>query len=117
MFQNLPLPAAQEFSDSSSGVTLYSIMKNDGVLSFSPERWTKVVLQERTVVGSVYRLPWYIVQRGAVLPHQCHTPQRISSSQHIVQGALCLDEENRDASIHLIDTASLVRMSEPRFHS
>ena len=32
-----------------------------------------------------------------------------------MQGALSLDEENWDASIHLISVSSLVRMSEPRF--
>ena len=32
MFQDLPLPAAQEFRDSSSGVTLNIFMKNDGLL-------------------------------------------------------------------------------------
>ena len=42
MFQNLPLTAAQEVHDSSSGVTLCIVMKNVGVLyhqvpSFSPE--------------------------------------------------------------------------------
>ena len=46
MFQNLPLPAAQETHDS-SGVTPCIVMKNDGVVyhkmsSFSPERWTKL---------------------------------------------------------------------------
>ena len=61
MFQNLPLPEAQEVRDSSSVVTPFIVMKNDGVLyhqvsSFSPKRWTNVVLQERAVVASVYRL-------------------------------------------------------------
>ena len=61
--QNPPLLAAQEARDSSSGVTPCIVMKNDRVLyhqvsSFSPERWTKVVLQERAVVCSVYSLPW-----------------------------------------------------------
>ena len=51
MFQNLPLQAAQNVRDSSSGVTPSIIMENDGVLyhqvsSSSPERWTKVGLQE-----------------------------------------------------------------------
>ena len=59
MFQNLALPAAQEVRDSNSAVTSSIVMKNDGVLyhqvsSFSPERWTVVLLQERAVVGSVY---------------------------------------------------------------
>ena len=53
MFQNLPLPAAQEVHDSSSGVTTCIVMKNDGIVyhqvsCFSPERWMNVVLQERT---------------------------------------------------------------------
>ena len=57
MFQILPLPAAQEVRDGSSGMTLCIVMKNDGVLyhqvsSFSPECWAKVVLQKRSVVGS-----------------------------------------------------------------
>ncbi|KAJ4433924.1 hypothetical protein ANN_16238 [Periplaneta americana] len=47
--QNLPLPAASEVRGSSSGVTPWIFMKNDGVLhhqvsSFSPESWTKVVV-------------------------------------------------------------------------
>ena len=62
MFQNLPLPAAQEVRDSSD-VPFCIVMKNDGVLyhqvsSFSPEHWTKVVVQERAAVGIVYCLPW-----------------------------------------------------------
>ena len=32
-----------------------------------------------------------------------------------MQGALSLDEKNRDVSIHLISVLSLVHMSEPRF--
>ena len=57
-----PLTVAPEVRDSSNGVTPCIVMKNDGVLyhqvsSFSPEGWTKVVLQERAVVGSVYHLP------------------------------------------------------------
>ena len=62
MFQNLPLPAGQEVRDSSSGVTACIVMKNDEILyhlvsSFSPDRWMKVILQERAAIGSVYRLP------------------------------------------------------------
>ena len=62
MFQNLPLPVAQEVRDSSS-VTPCIAMKNDGVLyhqvsSFSPECWMKVVLQEHAALGSIYHLPW-----------------------------------------------------------
>ena len=68
-----------EVCNSCSGVTPCIVMKNDGVLyhqvlSFSPEHWTKVVLQEHAAVGrglsSVLE-----VQHGAVPPHQCHTPQ------------------------------------------
>ena len=64
MFQNLPLPAAQDVLDSSSGVTPCIVVKKDGVLyhllpSFSPERWTTVVLQDCVVVGSDYRLVQY----------------------------------------------------------
>ena len=63
MFQNIPLPAAHEVSDSSSGVTPCIVMKSGVVLyhevsSFSAEHWTKVKLQECVVVGSVYHLPW-----------------------------------------------------------
>ena len=62
MFQNLPLPEVQKVRDSSSGVTPCIVMENGGVLyhqvsSFSPECWTKVLLHERVVVGSVYSLP------------------------------------------------------------
>ena len=71
MFQNISLPAAQKVRDKISGVTPCIVMKNEWVLyhqvsSFSPEHWTKVVLQERALVGS-FALK---VQRGAVLPHQ-----------------------------------------------
>ena len=87
MFQNFPLPAAQEVCDSSS-VTPFIVMKNDGVLyhqasSFSPEHWMKVFLPECAVVGSVYHLPW----RHNVMqcyPHQCHMPEWTSPTQHIV---------------------------------
>ncbi|KAJ4438066.1 hypothetical protein ANN_14005 [Periplaneta americana] len=52
-----------EVLDSSSGVTPCIGMKNDGILyhqvsSFSPEDWTKVVLQEPAVVVRVCRLLW-----------------------------------------------------------
>ena len=54
MFQNFLLPAAQEVRDCSSGLAPSIVMKNDVFLyhkvSFSAERWTKVVLQKRTVV-------------------------------------------------------------------
>ena len=118
MFQNIPLPAAQEVRHSSSGVTPCIIMRNDGVLyhqvsSFSPERWTKVVLQERAVVGSVYSLPWRysVVQCYSIIVLR-HNEYHLHS---IVEGALSLDEENRDASIHLIGVSSLVRMGESEF--
>ena len=83
MFQNLPLLAAQEVHDSSS-VTPSIVMKNDGVLYhqvslFSPECWSKVVLQKLAVVGSVYHLPW----RYSMV-HQCHMPQWTSPSQHFL---------------------------------
>ena len=63
LFQNLPLPAAHAVRDSSSGVTTCIVMMNDGIMchqvsTFCLELWTKVLLQERAVVGSVYRLPW-----------------------------------------------------------
>ena len=55
MFQNLPLPAAQEVRDSSSGVTPCIVMINDRLLyhqvsSFSPESmWLRFLHQsERT---------------------------------------------------------------------
>ena len=56
IFQNIPLPAAQDVRDSSSGITPCIVMKNDGVLnhqvsSFSPEQRTKVVLQECAVIA------------------------------------------------------------------
>ena len=88
MFQNLPLPAAQEIRESSSTVTPCIVMKNDGVLyhqvsSFSPERWTKVVVQELAVVGSIYRLPWsYSVVR--------HYPiYVIRHNEHHLHSTLC----------------------------
>ena len=55
-FQKLPLPAAQEVRDTSSGVSPCNARKDDGVLyyqvsSFSPERWTKVVVLQELEVG------------------------------------------------------------------
>ena len=86
MFQNLPLPAAQEVRESSSGVINCIVMKNDGVLYYqlsSPERWTKVVLQERAVVSRVYRLPWsYSVVQ--YYPINNVRQNKKSPSQHIV---------------------------------
>ena len=61
MFKHLPLPAEQDVHDSSGGVTPCFVMKNDGVLYhqvslFSLEHRMKVVLQERSVIGSVYHI-------------------------------------------------------------
>ena len=58
-----PIANGASVYDNSSGVSPCIVMKNDGVLyhqmsMFSLELWTKVVLQERAVVGSVYRVPW-----------------------------------------------------------
>ena len=109
MFQNLPLPAAQEVRDNSSGVTPCIVMKNDVVLyhqvsSFSPERWTKKVVQESAVIVSVYRLPWrYSVVQYYLIIVIRHNEHHLHST---------LDEENRDASIHLIGVSSLVHMRE-----
>ena len=55
------------------------------------------------------------VERGAVLPHECNTPQWTWPQLH---NTLCrtyffLGQENRDASIGI---SSLVRTSVPRFH-
>ena len=60
MFQNLPLPGAQEIRESGSGVIPCIVTKNDGFCTtkFSSERWSTVVPQERAVLASVYRLPW-----------------------------------------------------------
>ena len=90
-------------------------MKNDGVLyhqvsSFSRERWTK---EERAIIGSVYHLPWmYSVV-------QYYPINVIRHNEHRLHITLCrvhfLDEEKRDASIHLICVSSLVHMSETRF--
>ena len=79
MFHNLPLPVAQEVRDSNSSMNPCIFMQNDGILyhqllSFSLERWLKMVLQECAIVGSVYHLSLE-VQHGAVLPHQCLMPQ------------------------------------------
>ena len=78
------------------------------IVVFSRAR-TKVLLQERAAVDNVYHYA-FEVEHGAVLTHQCHTPQWTSPSQHIVQGALSLDEESRDVSIHLIDFSILVHI-------
>ena len=102
--------------DSSSSVIPCVIMNNDGVLyhqvsSFSPECWTKVVLQECTVIGSVYYLPWrYIVVKYYPIKFIHH-------SDHHLHSTLCRAHFlwTRDASIHFIRFSSLVHMSEPRF--
>ena len=101
MFQNFPLPVIHEICESSSDVTPCIVMKNDGVLyqlvqSFSPEHCMKVVLQGCTLVGNIY------------------TIMNITFTAHCV-GRTSLDEENQDASIHLIGVSILVHMSEPRF--
>ena len=117
MYQNLPLLVAQEVHDS-SGVTPCIIMRNNGVLyhlvsSLSPERWTKVVLQERVVVGSVY-----LCHGGtawcSITPSMAYATMNITFTAHCVERTF-LEEENRDASINLIRVSNLVRMSEPRF--
>ena len=81
MFQNLPLPAAQEVRDS-SGVTLCIVMKNDQV-SYSPERLMKVVLQKRAIVRSIYRYlggtAWCIIT-----PSLSYATMNITSTAHCV---------------------------------
>ena len=83
MFQNLPLPAAKEVRNSSSGVGPCIVMKNDGVLyhqmsSFTPVRWTK---SAAGTCSSRQRWPSALeVQRGAVIPHRCPTLQWTSLS-------------------------------------
>ena len=63
--------------------------------------------------SSRQRLPSTLeVQHGAVLPHQCLTPQWTSPAQHILSGPFSLDEDNRDAFIHFIGVSSFVRMRE-----
>ncbi|PNF41942.1 hypothetical protein B7P43_G14638 [Cryptotermes secundus] len=61
MLQYLPSPAGKEILDSVSSMNPCSLMKEDGVhcqqvSSLSPEYWTKMILQEIAVVGSVYCL-------------------------------------------------------------
>ena len=67
MIQNLPLPAAQEFCNSSSGVTPCIVMKNNGVLYHQVSS-----LDEDGVAGtriSRQSLPSALeVQHGVVLP-------------------------------------------------
>ena len=50
---------------------------------FSPECWTKVVLQERAVVGSVYRPPW----RYSVV--QCYPNSVICHNENHLHSTLC----------------------------
>ena len=82
-----PMSVAQEVHDS-SGVTPCILMNNDEVLyyevsSFSPDRCTKVVLQEHAVVGRVYRLPW----RYSVV-HYCPI-NVILHNEHHLHSTLC----------------------------
>ena len=78
--------------------------------SFSPERWTNVVLLNRTVEGSVYGLPW----RYSVVQYYPITVI-IDNENHLdrtlCKGALSLDKENRDAFIQSTDVSRLVHMS------
>ena len=115
LFLNLPLPTAQEVYDNSSGVSPCIVMKNDGVLYhqmslFSLELWTRVVLQERAVVGSVYCVPW----RFSITPSLSYATLKITFTAQCV-GRTIWDGGNRDYSIYLIRVSSLVRMREPRF--
>ena len=94
MFQNLPLPAAHE-AVTAAMVLLLDAMKNDEILChqtspFYPERWTKVVLQERAVVCSVYRLPW----RCSITPSMSYATMNITFTTHCV-GCTFFGEENR----------------------
>ena len=81
-----PIASGKEIRDSSSGVSPFIVMKNDGVLyhqvlSFSPERWTKVALQEHAVVGSDYRLPWrYSVVQYYPISAICHIEHHLHST-------------------------------------
>ena len=83
-----PIVSGARVRDSSSNVTPCIVMKNDGVLyhqvlSFSPERWTKVVLQECAVVSSVYCLPWrYSMVQFYLIIVICH-------SEHHLHSTLC----------------------------
>ena len=92
-FQNLPLPATQEVRDSSNSMAPCIAMKNDGVLyhqvsSFAPERWTKVMMKEHAVVGSVYRLPWrYCLLQyypNNVIRHNKHHLRSIFCRAHFI---------------------------------
>ena len=91
------------------------VMKNDGVLCHSfllsiGWRWCCRTCNSRQHLQSAFE-----VQHDAVLPDQCNIPQWTSLPQPIVEGTFSLDEENWNASIHLIGVLSLVHMSEPRF--
>ena len=67
MFQYLPSPAAEKVPDNGSGVTPRIVVQDDGarrqqVWSLPPYCWTKVVVQELAVVGSIHGLAlWYSV--------------------------------------------------------
>ena len=85
MFQNLPLPAAQEVRDSSSSVTPCTVIKKNGVLLhqeylFSLHHWTKMALPEHAVVSS---LPWrYSVVQYYSINVICH-------NEHHLYDTLC----------------------------
>ena len=88
MFQNLPLSAEQEVCDDSWGVTPSTVTKNDGVpyhqmSSFSPEHITKVELQERAIVSSIYCLLW----RYSVM--QYYLINVIHHNKHHLHSTLC----------------------------
>ena len=109
---------AQEVRDSSSGVPPCTVMKIDRVpyhqvSSFSPERWTKLVLQGRAVVGSGYRLAWKysMVQQYpiSVIRHNEHHLQRTLSRPQF----LC--KRRTGLLPFMIGVSSSVRMSDPRF--
>ena len=60
-----------------SGVTTCIVMNNSGVLyhqvsSFSPERWTKVVLQERAAVGCLGGTAWCSITPSVSYAHEHH---------------------------------------------
>ena len=110
MFQNLLLSAAQEVRGSSSCVTPCVVMKNDGFLyhqesSFSPERWTKVVLQECAVIA-------FTVCLGSTAWLMTYATMNVTFTAHCI-GRTFLDEENQDVSTYLSGVSSLVCMSEP----
>ena len=92
-------------------------MKNDGFLnhqvsSFSPEHWTKVLLQECAVVGRVYHLPW----RSSVVEYYPITAIRYN--EHHLHSTLYMADflwTRRTEMLPFDGVSCLVRMSEPRF--